>query len=219
MSIGANSANSFVESLATYYQQVQHHLSQLDLEQVSGTIETLLKANHREATIFIFGNGGSASTASHFANDLAKGCAVEGYNRFRVISLVDNLALVTAWANDVAYEEVFAEQLKNLLRPGDVVIGISGSGNSPNILKGIEFARSAGAYTIGFCGYGGGKLRQLVDLAVSSDCSVMEQVEDIHMCLCHSIATTIRQTLISQQNQFELPVPRNFRLPQPTFII
>lgn len=212
MSKNPDPVELFSDSLAAYFKLVQQHLEQLDLEQVACAVEALLEANYRGATIFIFGNGGSAATASHFANDLAKGCNVEGYNRFRVISLVDNLPLLTAWANDVSYEEVFAEQLRNLLRPGDLVIAISGSGNSPNILRGVEFGRNAGAYTIGFCGYGGGKLRHMVDLAVSTSCNVMEQVEDIHMCLCHNIATTVRETLTLKQNQLEMPVPKNIRL-------
>lgn len=212
MSTNSKAVNSFSESLAAYFKQVQQHLEQLDLEDLASTIEVLLEANYRGGTIFIFGNGGSAATASHFANDLAKGCSVEGSNRFRVISLVDNLSLLTAWANDLNYEEVFVEQLRNLLRPDDVIIAISGSGNSPNILKAVEFGREIGAHTIGFCGYGGGKLRHLVDFAITTNCKVMEQVEDIHMCLCHNIATTIRQTLTLNQDPLEMPVPRNFRL-------
>jgi D-sedoheptulose 7-phosphate isomerase len=106
------------------------------------------------------GNGGSASTASHFACDLGKGTIIEGKPRFRVISLNDNISLITALSNDCGYEEVFREQLMNLVNTGDIVIGITGSGNSPNVLKAMEYARSRGAVTIGFIGFDGGKLRE-----------------------------------------------------------
>lgn len=165
---------------------------------IAQTAAVLLEANRRGATVFVFGNGGSAATASHFANDLAKGCAVAGAKRFRAFSLTDNVALITAWANDTAYDNVFAEQLRGLVQPGDVVIGISGSGNSPNVLKAIEVAQNAEAYTIGLCGFGGGQLRNMVDLAIYTECRVMEQVEDLHSAVCHNLATTVRTALVSQ---------------------
>jgi D-sedoheptulose 7-phosphate isomerase len=193
-----NSTNNFsqiTEHLRNYFKQVRYGLRQLDEQEILQAVKVLLEANRRGATIFIFGNGGSAATATHFANDLAKGCIVEGQKRFRAIALTDNISLLTAWANDKSYDEIFAEQLRGLIREGDVVIGISGSGNSTNVLKGIQVAKEASALTIGFCGYGGGKLRHLVDYAIHSDCTVMEQVEDIHMALCHGIATTLRMQL------------------------
>ncbi len=185
--------------VATYFQQVQTVLNNLDQTRIVEAVQVLLEANRRGASVYIFGNGGSAATASHFANDLAKGCIVESQPRFRAISLTDNVALMTAWANDTGYDNVFAEPLRGLVRPGDVVVGISGSGNSANVLKGITVAREMGAYTLGMCGYGGGKLGKLVDLAISSDCTVMQQVEDAHMFICHNLATTITAALTTCQ--------------------
>lgn len=198
---------SFISNnVTTYYEQLQAVIADLDSKKIARVIEVLLEANERGSTIFIFGNGGSAATSTHFANDLAKGCSVEGCSRLRAISLTDNVALISALANDTGYENIFSYQLENLVRPRDIVIGISGSGNSPNVLKGIQVAREAGAYTIGFCGYGGGKLRGMVDLDITSDCLNMQQVEDLHMTLCHCIGTGIVQALSNTQSQLFLPV-------------
>ena len=202
---------SIKTSMLTYFEQVQLAMSSLDMAQLGRMITILLEAHQRGATIYIFGNGGSASTASHFANDLAKGCNVPGQVRFRAISLTDNVALMTAWANDTSYDNIFAEPLAGLVRPDDIVIGISGSGNSPNVLKGIEFGRAAGAYTIGLCGYGGGKLCHQADLAITTDCMVMEQVEDVHMTICHNVTTTLRSLLALGRN----PATMNLGEPSP----
>ena len=204
------SLSNISNNVATYYEQLQAVIADLDAKKIARVIEVLLEANERGSTIFLFGNGGSAATATHFANDLAKGCLVEGCNRLRAISLTDNVALITALANDTGYENIFSSQLESLICSGDIVIGISGSGNSPNVLKGMQVAREAGAYTIGFCGFGGGKLRGMVDLDLTSGCLNMQQVEDLHMTLCHCIATGIVQALSNTQSQLFLPV----RLPQ-----
>ncbi len=204
MPTSSRKSSPLVASLTTYFNQLQQAIHELDLNQLSQVVQVLLEANQRKATIFIFGNGGSAATASHFANDLAKGCIVEGQNRFRAIALTENTALLTAWANDSGYDQIFAEQLKGLVNPADVVIGISGSGNSRNVLNGIIAGREAGAYTIGFCGYSGGKLRELIDLPIHTDCGVMEQVEDLHSAICHNIATTLRG-LLAQQEPVTMP--------------
>lgn len=200
------SVTSVTSVMSTYFEQVQQAVNKLDVNQLAKVVEVLLEAHQRGATIYLFGNGGSATTASHFATDLAKGCIVESQPRFRALALTDNVALLTAWANDMGYENIFAEQLRNLVRPGDVVIGISGSGNSPNVLKAIEVGHQAGAFTIGLSGYGGGKLRHLVDLAVITDCTVMEQVEDIHLSICHNLSTTLRSLLSLNHT----PIPVSF---------
>jgi len=135
--------------------------------------------------VFIMGNGGSGSSASHAAGDLNKGVSYGRERRFRVLSLNDNMATLTAYANDVSYSDAFVEQLKNFLNPGDLVIGISGSGNSLSILKAIEYANQKGAVTVGMCGFGGGKLAGMAQLPVHIPVNDMQMVEDIHMMLFH----------------------------------
>ena len=170
-----------------YFTTVQTLLDKMPYEAVDEVVKVLMDANHRGAAIYIFGNGGSAATATHMACDLAKRPIVPGQPRFRVMALTDNNALMTALSNDISYDLVFAEQLYPLVREGDVVIGISGSGNSQNVLNGIEVANDAGAITIGFCGYDGGKLKGMVDYAVHVPSNVMAMVEDVHLMLEHAI--------------------------------
>ncbi|OGO35746.1 MAG: hypothetical protein A2147_06665 [Chloroflexi bacterium RBG_16_57_8] len=157
--------------------------------EVTDVIEIARRTGHR---VFVFGNGGSAATATHMACDLSKGAIAEGSPRVKAISLCDNLSLFSAWANDTAYENVFAEQLENLIEEGDVAVGISGSGNSRNVLKAIEVARDKGAVTIGFCGFDGGRLATMVDIPLVVGNFCMEQVEDVHLLLEHVVATCLR---------------------------
>jgi D-sedoheptulose 7-phosphate isomerase len=170
-----------------YFSTVQELLNDIPFEAVEQVVEALVNANRAGQTVFICGNGGSAATATHFACDLAKRPIVAGQPRFRVIALTDNNALMTALSNDISYEDVFAEQLISLVRAGDMVIGISGSGNSRNVLNAIQVARDAGALTIGFCGYDGGRLQGMVDLPVHVPSFNMAMVEDIHLMLEHAI--------------------------------
>jgi D-sedoheptulose 7-phosphate isomerase len=160
-----------------------------DLKKHTATIEKigkkLLEAREAGNTIYIMGNGGSASTASHMACDLLKSAIDQGKSRFKVISLTDNTAVFSAWANDTSYDMVFEEQLKNFLTEKDIVIAISGSGNSPNILKAIDFANKTGAYTIGLTGMGGGKLAKTAKLSLIVPNDNMWRVEDIHLLLNH----------------------------------
>jgi D-sedoheptulose 7-phosphate isomerase len=176
-------------------EEVRCTLAELPQEHIQDVVDVLLSANHVGSTIFTLGNGGSASTASHFAGDLAKGTITPGYPRFRVVALTDNLPLITAWSNDVSYEDVFAEQLDGLIQRGDVVIAFSGSGNSPNVLRAVELARRAGGITIGFSGFAGGQLSSLVDISVVVPNDCMEQIEDVHIILCHTITTVLREQL------------------------
>lgn len=142
--------------------------------------------------IFIIGNGGSAATASHMGNDFGK-LIIEGQPRFRALSLTDNVALMTAWANDNAYEAIFAEQLKNLCQPNDVLIAISCSGNSPNVLQALNVAREMGAYCIGFTGDQGGRLVDMVDLCVKVHAGYIGQQEDVHLALDHLLTSLLRE--------------------------
>ena len=206
-----------MQAITQYLREVQVMLARMPLEEIRQVVEVLLDAHRAGSKVFIMGNGGSAATASHFACDLAKGTIVPGRPRFRVIALTDNMPLITAWGNDVAYEDIFAEQLSPLLESGDVVIVISASGNSGNVLKAARMAKRKGATTVGFTGRGGGKLQPLVDVcvAVPSDCT--EQVEDAHLILEHLICTVIRQELQSSAPgwtpEWELSVPEHQELP------
>jgi D-sedoheptulose 7-phosphate isomerase len=167
-------------------------LASLPHAAISQVVAVLDEARIGEKTVFIFGNGGSAATASHFACDLAKGAICPDKPRFKVLSLTDNIPVFSAWANDSAYDRVFAEQLENFVGYGDVIIAISGSGNSRNVLDGVEVANAKGAITIGFTGFDGGKLKDLVDIPLVVPNYVMEQVEDIHLLLEHIITTCLR---------------------------
>lgn len=184
-----------MEHIQRYLDEMKYMLDALPLERIQDVVDVLLSANYVGSTVFILGNGGSAATASHFACDLAKGTITPGRPRFRVIALTDNMPLVTAWSNDVDYEQVFAEQLSGLIGRGDVVVAISGSGNSPNVLRAVELARRMGGITIGFSGFAGGRLSTLVDVPVVVPCDCMEQIEDVHTILCHLTCTVLRERL------------------------
>jgi D-sedoheptulose 7-phosphate isomerase len=175
-----------------YFAAVQALLDTIPFNAVDVVVDVLVDANRNGRTVYIFGNGGSAATATHFACDLAKRPIIEGQPRFRVISLTDNNALMTALSNDIGYDQVFAEQLRPLVNPGDVVIGISGSGNSPNVLNAMALANAAGATSIGFCGFDGGKLKAMSDYPVHIDCDNMAMVEDVHLMLEHAICEKLR---------------------------
>ncbi|MEZ4867740.1 MAG: SIS domain-containing protein [Caldilineaceae bacterium] len=176
-----------------YAMDVQRTLGTLPWTAIEEMVERLHHARLTGKQVFIFGNGGSAATATHFACDLGKNTVVPQLPRMRVQSLTDNMAFFSASANDYGYESVFAEQLANLLQRGDIVIAISASGNSPNILRAIEYAQAQAAFTIGWSGYKGGKLATLAELpiVVVNDC--IEQVEDIHMILAHMVTVAVRQ--------------------------
>ncbi len=137
------------------------------------------------------GNGGSGSTASHFVCDLNKGCCLDLEKKFKVMCLNDNLPSLMAYANDMSYEAVFVEQLKNFFKEGDLVIGISGSGNSENVLQAIRYAGANGGKTAGISGYAGGKLADLVDIPFVARIDDMQKVEDVHMIIVHIIMQAV----------------------------
>ena len=161
-------------------------------EGIAQAIPVLIKARNEGRTLYFFGNGGSASTASHMAQDLAKLTISEGRKRFRTHSLTDHMSVILAWANDSNFAEIYAEQIKSHGRPGDVAIGISGSGNSPNVLRGLEEARRLGMSTIGFIGTGGGKMRALCDVPVIVPSNNMQHIEDVHHLMLHLICSYLR---------------------------
>lgn len=174
-----------------YLNGVKECLDSIREEEVHSIVETIFDTYTKGKSIFILGNGGSASTASHFACDLSKGTAIDGKPRLRAISLTDNVPLITAISNDIDYPSVFKEQLITFLSEGDVVICISASGNSQNVLEAAKYARSKGALVIGFIGFGGGKLKELVDKAIVFLTEDYGQVEDAHMPLVHLISKEV----------------------------
>ena len=176
-----------------YIKGINKCLEEIDeggIEEIAGAIFNAYKRGNR---IFILGNGGSATTASHFARDLQIGAAAKGKPRIPATSLTDNIAFITALANDIDYSAIFTEQLIGQLQKGDVVIGISASGNSPNVLKAIAYARENGAETIGFIGFGGGKLKKLADKAVILSNKDYGLVEDVHAIIAHLTSYLVRE--------------------------
>ncbi len=178
-----------------YWQEIAELARAMPYDDIYRVAEMLLDCHRRGGTIFLAGNGGSAATASHFACDLAKGARGGSHPPFRVVALTDNMPLVTAWGNDTDYERVFAEQLATLVRPGDVVVLISASGNSPNILLAAQTARVARATAIALTGRTGGRLRHLADLSVRVPSDSIEQVEDAHVVIAHSVCVAMRAQL------------------------
>jgi len=172
-----------------YLNHLQRVLQRLDVGQIGRFIGTLLEARARGATIFFIGNGGSAATASHFANDLSVG--TNSYERpFRAVSLTDNVAILTAVANDFGYEEIFVRSLRVLARKGDLLIGISASGNSPNMLRAFDYARDAGISTVAITAFDGGKMKAQADVSVHVPTEPKEYgpAEDVHMVLDHLVS-------------------------------
>src|ERR1700730_5319156 len=179
----------------TYFQGVSGVLRKLPFAVIDEVTNALWDAYQRNRTVFVFGNGGSAALASHSACDLGKGTAINGNRRFRVLSLTDNVPLMTAWANDQRYDDIFAEQLKPFVQKDDVVFAISGSGKSPNVLNGLQVARDTGARTIGLTGFQGGEMKLLCDLCVVIPSENMQIIEDFHVSVTHSIFTMLRDRI------------------------
>jgi D-sedoheptulose 7-phosphate isomerase len=180
------------EAISAYLTEMQSTLSNLPIDGIERIVNVLRDARAQKKTVFLFGNGGSAATASHLACDLAKGTNATERPRLRVIALTDNVPLISAWANDSSYEDIFAQQLQQQVESGDIAIGISGSGRSPNVLNALKVARSAGAITIGLTGFDGGDLKNLVDLCVVVPDNSIDQVEDVHLMIGHVIASCLR---------------------------
>lgn len=190
-----------------YFQDLKKAIDVLNQEKIQKVISVLFKAYQNNKQVFILGNGGSASTASHFACDLGKGTLQNIYDmgekRFRVISLTDNVATLMAYGNDLSFENVFVQQLNNLINEEDVVIGISGSGNSANVIKAIEYAKKYGAVTVGFLGFRtGGKLGQMVDYDIIVQDDHYGRIEDIHLVLCHLVSDSL--AILKKQEEHKL---------------
>ena len=179
----------------TYFKRVCDTLNSIDKESVTRLVEILLQARENENTVFIFGNGGSGATASHVTGDFLKGISYGLDKRFRFQCLNDNVSGMMAISNDLTYEEIFIEQLKVFLKKDDIVIGISGSGNSANVVKALEYARLKGANTVAFCGYKGGKIKNIADLVIHAPVNDMEVTEDAHIIIFHAIKQAMMKQL------------------------
>jgi D-sedoheptulose 7-phosphate isomerase len=182
-----------LEQIKGYFRSMETVLRAMPNAEIEAAVELLLAAYQADRQVILVGNGGSAATASHFACDLSKGTCQPGHRPCRVIALTDNVPLLTAWANDVSYDEVFARQLDALVNPDDVLVAISGSGNSPNVLNAVRVARERGAVTIGLTGGSGGALRLLVDLCITIPTGEMSFIEDCHLMVAHLISRCFRE--------------------------
>lgn len=163
-----------------------------DINTIEKIVDTLIDARDKGSKIFTMGNGGSGSTASHFVSDLLKTAITKGDRRFSAISLVDNVPVILAWSNDVSYEDVFVEQLKNFLTKGDVVIGFSGSGKSKNVVNALKYGKKNGAFCIGITGMSGGELPKICNVCFVVPSDNMLTIESMHLLVCHCIIETIR---------------------------
>ena len=185
-------------TVATYLGNLRDVLVDVPYLAVTRAVELFLEARAAGRRVYLMGNGGSSATASHFVSDLVKTAHVPGFNPVRAFALTDNTPLLTAWANDLAYERGFAEQISALVEPDDIVMGISASGNSPNILAGLTAAAACEARTIGLLGFDGGLARGLVEVPIHIDCGDYGLIEDAHVAVCHAITRAIRTVLLSE---------------------
>jgi D-sedoheptulose 7-phosphate isomerase len=192
------------KSYQDYLAELKNVMDQFPLQNAVRAADILFQAYQSDRTVFLLGNGGSAALASHMAADLGKGTHFPGpewiaaAKRLKALSVTDNMPLLTAWANDTNYDNVFARQIENFVQNGDVVFSISGSGNSPNVIRALELARRKGATTIGLAGCGGGKMLALLDCAILVPCHNMQQVEDAHVILSHMIFLDLKKRIESE---------------------
>jgi D-sedoheptulose 7-phosphate isomerase len=181
-----------------YLDRLISTLERLPADAIERLSEMLYRAYCDGKQVFILGNGGSASTASHMACDLGRNTIAPNMRRFRVMSLNDNIPLLTALSNDLGYDNVFAEQLQNLIRPGDVLIVLSGSGDSTNVVRAMEYARSQSAEVVALLGFGGGRAAEIADLTVLVDSEDYGVVEDTHLVINHMLVEHFRERLGSE---------------------
>jgi D-sedoheptulose 7-phosphate isomerase len=184
-----------------YLLAVQGVLALLDHAIVDRMVDVIWRGYEQGRTLFLFGNGGSAALASHFACDIGKGTIAGKRRRLKTVALTDNVALITAWANDKAYDAIFAEQLESLTDKGDIVLAISGSGNSPNVIRGLEAARRLGAETLVLTGFEGGRAKALAALCLVVPSDSMQLIEDAHLCATHAIFLAIRQRMMQTNGE------------------
>jgi D-sedoheptulose 7-phosphate isomerase len=185
--------------ISNYFEELKKILDKISKKDIEEITNIIYNAYLNDRTIYILGNGGSASTSSHFACDLGKGTLSRVYDqnekRFKVVSLVDNVATITAYANDLSFEDIFVQQLHNLVKKGDVVMVITGSGNSKNVIKAVKYARECGAITIGLLGFDGGKVKKLLDKYIIVPSNHYGRIEDTHLILEHLITDYLRSKI------------------------
>ena len=186
---------SFTDGVAEYLDHLKDVIDKIDQSEIENVMQRLLAAYRRHASVYIFGNGGSASTASHFVNDFNKGVSAGLLRGFRFYCLNDNVATMMAVANDISYDQIFSLQLKNYLNDGDLVIAISGSGNSSNVLEAVAYAHTRGIETIGLVGFSGGRLKEKVDHCVHIPVDDMQKVEDLHLVVNHIMMALFKEHL------------------------
>ena len=192
----------------SYFDLLTAGMRALPFDQIERLAQLLLDVYQQQRTVFLFGNGGSAALASHFACDLAKGTANGSQKRFRVLALTDNVPLLTAWANDVKYDHIFAEQLRNFAVAGDVAFAISASGNSPNVLKALRVAKQAGSITAGLTGFSGGRMLSLCDVCIVIPSDNMQIIEDLHLSVAHCLFTCVRSAISSYSPAYATSGPK-----------
>ena len=186
------------DQIKAYFERETEVISNLNYDEITEAVEAIKAAYERGATVYIFGNGGSAATASHYVGDFNKGICEKLNKKFKLICLSDNTPILTAIANDISYDEVFAFQLKNKLMPDDLIMAISGSGNSKNVIKAVEYAREIGTKIVGITGYSGGKLRGLSDYKMHVNVDDMQIVEDLHMVFDHMMYRVLTDILTKE---------------------
>ncbi len=176
---------NYKTEIARYIEHEIETLRALDTDAINDALNLLLETMENGNTVFVFGNGGSSATASHFQNDFNKGVSEHTEKKFNFLCLNDNVATMMAVANDIGFEEVFRFQLRGHIKPGDVIMAISGSGNSKNVINAVEYAKEQGCRVIGLTGFGGGKLKQMADISLHAPINSMQVTEDIHMIFDH----------------------------------
>lgn len=174
-----------------YLKKVSQTLDELSREEMGKFVDLLFDTYQKSGTIFFFGNGGSAATATHICGDIVKGLCLGQEKRFKAMCLSDNLPAIMAIANDISYDDIFVEQLKNFIGKDDLVVGISGSGNSENVLRAIKYAKENSVTTVGLCGFKGGKLKEMADYCVHAKIDDMEITEDVHMAIGHCVKSVL----------------------------
>lgn len=181
--------------ISNYLEHEIDTIRKLDVEQINLALNLLLEAFEKGTTVYIFGNGGSSATASHYQNDFNKGVSEHTEKKFNFLCLNDNVATVMAVANDIGFEEVFRFQLRGHVKPDDLVVAISGSGNSRNVINAVEYAKEQGCKVIGMTGYEGGKLKGLADVSLHAPVNSMQIAEDIHMIFDHLMMSVFYRSL------------------------
>ena len=183
------------ELIETYLEKEIDILKRIDVSAVNEVLNLLEAGMKREATIYVFGNGGSAATASHFQNDFNKGVSEHIDKKFRFLCLNDNIATIMAVANDIGYEEVFRFQLQGKIKKGDILMAISGSGNSPNVINAVEYGKKQGCKVVGLTGYSGGRLKELSDISLHVPINSMQITEDVHMIFNHLMMSVFYKSM------------------------